>query len=371
VAREATRRGVLAAAVSLPLVATGCKGVGALGTPPPPLPDVAVVREAIAGETLMVSRYNAVLAAAPVLAASLRPLLDQHREHLARLRARLIEPRAGSQPEHPPSAPASPAGVRVPGTTAGARAYLRHAEQAAAQTLLGKLTAAPPSLAQLLASIAASEASHALLLGPGRAGQVSAPPSPPATGAAGRGAGQLAGRPAARAAAVRALQAALAAEHAAVYGYGAAGAHLAGARQKAAARDWARHQAARDTLAAMITTLGARPVAAAPAYRLPFPVRSGRAAVMLAAFVEDRVAAAYLGLVALGDAGLRPFGARAVQSAALRAASWRGRALAFPGLELPAPGPVPRGAGASPPTPDRSTPGRSSPPPPPTGPAGG
>lgn len=362
-AREATRRGVLAAAVSLPLVATGCKGVGALGTPPPPLPDVAVVREAIAGETLMVSRYNAVLAAVPALAGSLRPPLDQHREHLARLRARLIEPRAGSQPEHPPSAPASPAGVRVPGTPAAARAYLRHAEQAAAQTLLGKLTAAPPSLAQLLASIAASEASHALLLGPGRAGQVSASPSPPATGVAGRGA--------ARAAAVRALQAALAAEHAAVYGYGVAGAHLAGARQKAAARDWAGHQAARDTLAAMITTLGARPVAAAPAYRLPFPVRGGRAAVMLAAFVEDRVAAAYLGLVALGDAALRLFGARAVQSPALRAASWRGRALPFPGLELPAPGPVPPGAGASPPAPDRSTPGRSSPPPSPTGPAGG
>jgi hypothetical protein len=168
VAREATRRGVLAAAVSLPLVATGCKGIGALGVPPPPLPDVAVVRDAIDGETLIISRYNAVLAAVPALAGSLRPVLHQHREHLAGLRARLIDPRTGSQPEHPPSAPASPAGAQVPRTPAAARAYLRHTEQAAAQTLLGKLTSAPPSLAQLLASIAASEASHALLLGPGR-----------------------------------------------------------------------------------------------------------------------------------------------------------------------------------------------------------
>ena len=61
--REATRRGVLAAVMSLPLVATGCKGVGALGTPPRQQPDVAVVRDAIDAETLMISRYNAVLAA--------------------------------------------------------------------------------------------------------------------------------------------------------------------------------------------------------------------------------------------------------------------------------------------------------------------
>jgi hypothetical protein len=167
VVREATRRGVLAAVVSLPLMATGCKGVGALGTPPRPQPDVAVVRDAIDAETLMISRYHAVLAAVPALAGSLDPLLQQHREHLARLRARLIEPATASPPEHPSAVAAPPAGV--PGTPAAARAYLRHAEQAAAQTLLGKLAAAPPSLAQLLASIAASEATHALVLGPRRA----------------------------------------------------------------------------------------------------------------------------------------------------------------------------------------------------------
>jgi len=159
--------------------------------------------------------------------------------------------------------------------------------------------------------------------------------------------------------AVRALQAALAAEHAAVYGYGVAGAHLAGARQRAAARDWTAHQAARDSLAAMITALRAQPVEAATAYRLPFPVRNGAAAVTLAAFLEDRVAAAYLGLVALGDPRLRAFGARAVRSAALRAVSWRDRSLAFPGLELPAPRPAP------------SAVGRASPSPPPAGTAAG
>ena len=201
---------------------------------------------------------------------------------------------------------------------------------------------------------------------------MSASPSPSATAASGQGTPPAA-RPAGRT--VTALQAALDAEHAAVYGYGVAGAHLAGARQKAAVRDWAAHQAARDTLAAMIIALGAQPVAAAAAYQLPFPVHSEPAAVTLAAFLEDRVAAAYLGLVALSAARLRMFGARALQSAALRATSWRGTALAFPGLEASAPGPVLAGQGTTRPTPGPSTPGPSAggggSPPPPTGPAGG
>jgi len=201
-----------------------------------------------------------------------------------------------------------------------------------------------------------------------------------AAGAAPRGAGQVAARPASTAAAVAALQAALAAEHAAVYGYGVAGAHLSGARRRAAAQDWQIHEASRDALAAMITALGAQPVAAAAAYRLPFPVHSAPAAVMLAAFLEDRVATAYLGMVALSETRLRLSGARALESAALRAAGWRGRTLAFPGLETAAPGQVSSGPGASQPGPSVPTQGASAPAPsssgpasqspPPTGPAG-
>jgi hypothetical protein len=195
---------------------------------------------------------------------------------------------------------------------------------------------------------------------------------PPLTvGAAARGAGHAARRPAAPSAAVGALQAALAAEHAAVYGYGVAGAHLSGARQRAAARDWRIHEASRDALAAMITALGAQPVAAAAAYRLPFRVSSSRAAVALAAYLEDRVATAYLGVVALSDTRLRLFGARALESAALRAAGWRGRTLAFPGLEAPAPGqPAPGAPAPGPSTPGPSSPGAASQSPPQAGPAG-
>jgi hypothetical protein len=129
-----------------------------------------------------------------------------------------------------------------------------------------------------------------------------------------------------------ALQSALAAEHAAIYGYGVVGAHLTGAPEQAAQRDWAAHQVARDTLEARLTSLGAAPVAAHDAYQLPFPVLSSNAAVSLAAFLENRVAAAYLGLVALDEPGLRDWGAQQVRAAALRATSWSGSAAAFPGL---------------------------------------
>jgi hypothetical protein len=162
VAQEATRRRVLtAAAVALPLLAAGCKGVGALGTPPKPAADVAVVQDAITGESYLIARYGAVLAAVPALAAELHPLLAQHHEHLARLRARLIIPK-GARPT--PSPKHSPRVPPVPGTAAAALGYLHDAENAAAAATLAHLERATPSLAQLLASISASEATHALLL---------------------------------------------------------------------------------------------------------------------------------------------------------------------------------------------------------------
>jgi hypothetical protein len=44
------------------------------------------------------------------------------------------------------------------------RATLEHAEQAASDRLIGQLAGLPPALAQLFASIAASEATHVPLL---------------------------------------------------------------------------------------------------------------------------------------------------------------------------------------------------------------
>ena len=132
--------------------------------------------------------------------------------------------------------------------------------------------------------------------------------------------------------AVTALQGALAAEHAAVYGYGVAGALLSGAARAAAQDDWTAHQVARDSLERMLTGLGATPVAASPAYRLPFTVTSAKSAARLAAYLEDGVTRGYLGVVAVSDPGLRAFGARSMQTAAGRAAGWSGTTQAFPGL---------------------------------------
>jgi Domain of unknown function (DUF4439) len=130
-----------------------------------------------------------------------------------------------------------------------------------------------------------------------------------------------------------ALQAALAAEDAAIFGYGVAGAHLSGTRKTAAEQDWTGHKEARDTLTAMISALGATPVAAQAFYRLPSQVRDAAGAMALAAYLEDGVTRAYLSLVAVSDYRLRAFGALAMQSCAERAAFWRGGTQAFPGLE--------------------------------------
>ena len=133
--------------------------------------------------------------------------------------------------------------------------------------------------------------------------------------------------------AVQALQAALAAEEAAMFGYGVAGAHLSGNRKAAAEQDWTRHNEARDTLSAMVSALGAEPTTGSAFYRLPFEVNDAVSAAKLAAYLEEGVTRAYLGLVAVSDQRLRTFGALAMQSSAERAAFWRGTTEAFPGLQ--------------------------------------
>ncbi len=159
---QMTRRGALSAALALPLAAAGCQGLRVLGTPPRPPLDVTVLRAAMDGETLLIGQYTAALAAQPGLAGLVGPLLGQHRAHLDRLRARLIVPQ-GAAPPSPSPRPR----VQVPAGPAAAQAFLQQAEHSAAQALLARLAAASPSLAQLLASISAAEASHALLLTPG------------------------------------------------------------------------------------------------------------------------------------------------------------------------------------------------------------
>ena len=132
--------------------------------------------------------------------------------------------------------------------------------------------------------------------------------------------------------AVAALQGALAAEHAAVYGYGVVGAMLEGSARAHARASWTAHQIARDVLVSMLAKLGATPVAASPAYQLPCAVTNADLAKKLAAALEDGVTRAYLAAVAVADPTLRAFAARAMQTSANRAVSWRGTTVAFPGM---------------------------------------
>jgi len=174
VAADPTRRVVLAAAALLPLAAvSGCGSVDVLATPPSEAPDVGLLRSAIAAEQIMIAHYGTVLhgagspgggSGAAGLTTALEPLLAEHRAHLAQLQSRLIIPAGRSASASPsPSGPAAGAHP-VPTAPAAAIAFLQAAEEAAATALLARLVTAPSSLAQLFASISASEATHVPVL---------------------------------------------------------------------------------------------------------------------------------------------------------------------------------------------------------------
>jgi hypothetical protein len=84
-------------------------------------------------------------------------MLAQHRQHLAQLQARLVLPAASPTPSASASGSAAPARVTI--------AQLRAAERASATDLVRRLASVPPALAQLFASIAASDATHVVALG--------------------------------------------------------------------------------------------------------------------------------------------------------------------------------------------------------------
>jgi uncharacterized protein DUF4439 len=138
--------------------------------------------------------------------------------------------------------------------------------------------------------------------------------------------------------ATQALQDALAAEHAVIYGYAAAGAHLVGPELAGVRTLDRQHRDARDKLADTVRARGADPVTALPAYTLPFPVANRAAALRLLATLEERAAAAYHYLVAAADGtALRGIGMNGLTAAGMAAARWWLRvqparaAVAFPG----------------------------------------
>lgn len=157
------RQLLLASATTSPLflALSACKGPAVLSAPPSVSPQTQALLHAVTAERNLVWMYDKVITAYPGLARSLAPLRTEHQAHLTQLRARVIEPPGKHVPDAVTAKPAPAA------TQAAAVAQLRAAEQAAVTTLLGRLDGASPSLAQLYASIAASEATHVSVLGSG------------------------------------------------------------------------------------------------------------------------------------------------------------------------------------------------------------
>ena len=160
-----------ASAAALPalLALAGCRSSDAFAGPDPLAgrpslsPDVITLQAVITAEQTMIKLYQAAVDGnlAADQARSLEGLLAQHRQHLGLLQARLVLP-AGT----PTATPSGASGGASSGAVAGpvTIARLRAAERASAADLVRRLVTVPPALAQLFASIAASDATHAVAL---------------------------------------------------------------------------------------------------------------------------------------------------------------------------------------------------------------
>lgn len=153
-----SRRTLLRLPVAVGLaVLTACHGGRSTPVPlpsPPTDPDAPLRRRAVAAEVRLLAAYDAAQLRHPVLRRTLVPLRAEHAAHLAALGG------AAPGPSRAPARPAADAGAALRGLIA--------AERAAALARAGDCLAGSPALAALLASIGASEASHAVLLSTAR-----------------------------------------------------------------------------------------------------------------------------------------------------------------------------------------------------------
>jgi hypothetical protein len=137
--------------------------------------------------------------------------------------------------------------------------------------------------------------------------------------------------------ALDALQSCLAAEHADLFGYGVLGGVLAGTSSATDLQAYADtcyvvHRSRRDQLTAVLYRLGATPVAAQPAYSLPFPVSGVAACTRLARQLEARTAAVYALAVANTVESSRSLAIDALTDCALRQVEWGSAPTALPGI---------------------------------------
>ena len=158
-----SRRQLLAASpttLALFLALSACKGPAVLSGPPPVANQTELLLRTVTAEQNLIWIYTEAMAGYSALRPTLAPLLAEHQAHLAQLTAGVVEPPGKKVPDAVTARPALAA------TAEGALVQLRAAEQAAVVRLLGRglLGTASPSLAQLYASVATSEATHVTTL---------------------------------------------------------------------------------------------------------------------------------------------------------------------------------------------------------------
>jgi hypothetical protein len=157
------RRAVLrGGAALLAAAAAGCDllpgATSGAGPAPEPDPDVVLADEAAARERRLLAAYDAALVRDPALAERLAPLRAEHAAHLAALGV--------ADPPGPSASPApavpSPPLPAAPGALLPALADL---ERTTSTAHAGAAVRSGRGLAAVLASLAASEASHVVALG--------------------------------------------------------------------------------------------------------------------------------------------------------------------------------------------------------------
>lgn len=121
------------------------------------------------------------------------------------------------------------------------------------------------------------------------------------------------------------FEAALAAEHAAIFGYGALGAHLdpSGPAATQARSAEAVHRQRRDALVTQLATGGATPAQADPVYALPFPVTDQASALRLAVRLEEGTGAIWRAVLPQTTGEERRLALNALVDTAVRATIWR------------------------------------------------
>ena len=166
VPRRTVLAGVALLAAGGAAALAGCSA-GEPSPAPRPDPDVALRLRVAVEVRQLLAAYAAVIAVHPTTGPRLRPLAAETRAHD---RALTGPPGAIATPTTPGSASATtgsaplPSASPVPVTAAAAVAWLAGLERDAAVRRRTELLRAGPDLARLLASVGASEATHAALL---------------------------------------------------------------------------------------------------------------------------------------------------------------------------------------------------------------